>query len=70
MVDTDFEHLTTLPYPILTPLQFESSRRHMVVVLGSSRRGLLVADPVDGVIWMSPKDFAAVYIGQVIVFRH
>ena len=70
LIDADMDQLETLPCPILTPLQFESSRRHMVVVIGRARRGLLVADPVDGVVWTTRHDFAAVYIGQVIVFRH
>lgn len=69
LVEADPTQLQTLPMPAVTALQAEHARRHMVAVLAVTPKGALVADPMDGVVWMPREEFEAVYTWQVIVFR-
>lgn len=62
------EDLRELPMPMITPLQFESTRRHMVAVLGPTPLGLHLADPALGELVMSLDELRDHFTGQVIVF--
>jgi len=69
LITAEYKQFRTLPLPALTPLQFESSRRHMVTVLKVGRHGVLVADPTEGTVWMPSEDFERVFTGELILFR-
>lgn len=61
----EVKHLTM---PVLTTLQFEKSRGHMVVIVRIDSRGAMVVDPTDGTMWMSLPSLREVYRGEVIAF--
>jgi ABC-type bacteriocin/lantibiotic exporter with double-glycine peptidase domain len=62
----DLQHM---PLPLLTSLQFEQSRAHMVVIIRVDRKGVTIIDPAEGVMWMSHAHMATVYRGGVIAFE-
>ena len=62
------DQLSSLQMPLLTPLQLEIGRRHMVVVQDIDQHGVRVADPMRGVIYWSRAEFAHVFTNQVIAF--
>ena len=64
-----YSQLRGLPMPALTPLQFESRRQHMVVLLGVDKNGVRMADPQAGAVYMDRDEFERVYTQQVIVFE-
>ena len=68
LLEPSLDDLDSLPMPMLTPLQFESQRLHMVTLLGFHRGLVRIADPEAGVILLSPQEFAKVYKGKVIGF--
>lgn len=57
-----------LELPALTPLQYERSRRHMVVILACNESGVWLMDPMTGLGQLDPEAFRTVFVGQVIVF--
>lgn len=56
--------------PALTPLQFERTRRHMVTILATDRNGVVIADPVEGQMYLDWPAFQGLYTGQVLVFEY
>ena len=61
--------LASLPTPMITPVAYERTRQHMVVLLSVTDRAVLIADPALGVLNLSPSHFARYYTGRVLVFR-
>lgn len=71
LIEPDFEALLALSPPMLTPLQYEATRLHMVTILRVEQNGVLVMDPVAGMEMIHREEFERIYRGQVIVFeRH
>jgi ABC-type bacteriocin/lantibiotic exporter with double-glycine peptidase domain len=71
LLEPSVGELERLPLPALTPLQFEASRQHMVVVSRFAYDGVWVMDPMDGYTYFSREEFEAAYRRRVIVFeRH
>lgn len=68
LLEPDWEILRGMDTPMLTPLQFESTRRHMVVISSITQSGVWVMDPVEGFMHFSPPAFLDVYRNQVIAF--
>ncbi|MEL7086944.1 MAG: cysteine peptidase family C39 domain-containing protein [Planctomycetota bacterium] len=68
LFEPDWDALQGMPPPLLTPLQFEATRRHMVVISRIDRGGVWVMDPVEGFIHFSKPAFLDVYRRQVIAF--
>ncbi|MEM7578181.1 MAG: cysteine peptidase family C39 domain-containing protein [Planctomycetota bacterium] len=68
LVEIEASELQGMPMPLLTPLRFESTRRHMVMVFGLTARGVRVADPVDGQLIFQHDEFAGYFTGEAIVF--
>ena len=62
------EGVPSLHLPALTPLQYERTRRHMVVILASNEDGVWLMDPMAGVMRMDSEAFRSLFVGQVIVF--
>ncbi len=54
--------------PAVTPLQFETTQRHMVVLKSVGQDGVHMHDPMYGSIHMTLHDFTAVYRNELIVF--
>ncbi|MEM1446857.1 MAG: cysteine peptidase family C39 domain-containing protein [Planctomycetota bacterium] len=68
LVEVSLDELRGLPMPALTPLRFESTRRHMVMIRGFTTRGVRVTDPVDGSLIFRDPEFEELFTGEVIVF--
>ena len=64
-----FEQIRVVDLPALTPLQYESTRRHMVVILDWTADGVWLMDPMAGLYEISIEDFRTLFVGQVIVFE-
>ena len=69
LLEPDWDELTRLPLPALTPLQFESTRRHMVTLTRISPTHVWIMDPVDGYGCKERDEFLAIYRGQAIAFE-
>ncbi len=69
LLEPDLEDLARLPLPAITPLQFEPSRRHMVVITQIDTAGIWLMDPSEGYLYFSIEEFRPVFRHQVIVFR-
>ena len=69
LLEPSLDMLPSLPLPLLTPLQFEPQRLHMVTILGFHRGFVRIADPEAGVILLSRDEFAKSYSGRVIGCR-
>jgi hypothetical protein len=70
LVEPTIQELATLEPPLLTPLQFEARRLHMVTILAVPPwgDGVFMADPEVGLVSMTFAEFAKVYTGKVIRF--
>ncbi|MEM8738623.1 MAG: cysteine peptidase family C39 domain-containing protein [Planctomycetota bacterium] len=68
LLDTPAAELDTLPLPALTPLQFEPTRLHMVVISRVTPDGVWIMDPTDGYLFLTNHQFEHVYRRQVIAF--
>lgn len=69
LLELDYEMLLGIEPPILTPLQYESARLHMVTIVEVRPNVILIADPQFGLEYLSRQQFEAVYRGQVIAFQ-
>ena len=68
LIEPTLAELRHLPLPALTPLQFEPSRRHMVVISQIDRDGAWVMDPVEGYLYLKRSELQESFRQQVIVF--
>ncbi|MEM8783336.1 MAG: cysteine peptidase family C39 domain-containing protein [Planctomycetota bacterium] len=68
LIEVGPDELRGVPMPALTPLRFESTRRHMVLLDGFTERAVRVMDPVDGRITFQNDEFARLFTGEVILF--
>jgi len=69
LIQPSYEQLVNLPVPMLTPLQYEATRLHMVTILNVEHDCVVVMDPVTGMETLSRERFEGLYRGQVIVFE-
>ncbi len=69
LVEPTVADLAALPMPVVTPLQFEPARQHMVTLTRVTRRGVWFMDPMDGYDYLPLDEFRHVYRGQVILFK-
>jgi hypothetical protein len=68
LAEPGVHELRGIPTPALTPLQFEPTRRHMVVISRVLRDGAWVMDPTDGYLFLSNEQLADLYCDQLIYF--
>lgn len=68
LLEPRWAQLRTMPMPVLTPLQFEPTRRHMVTLTSIHADGVWLMDPVDGYHFLPLEEFLLVYRGQIIAF--
>lgn len=69
LLEPTLTELRHLPMPALTPLQFEPTRRHMVVLTKVTDRGVWIMDPMEGYLYFIHEEFNQKFRNQVIVFR-
>ncbi len=69
LLEVDIDDLARLPFPLLTPLQYEASRQHMVAIERPHAEGFVVLDPVDGTYWVERDRLEAAFTGRVIVIE-
>lgn len=68
LLEQDYDELMRIEPPMLTPVQYEAARLHMVTIVEVRPHLVLIADPQVGVEFMSRRNFEAIYRGQVIAF--
>ena len=69
LLEPDYDMLMRLQPPILTPVQYETARLHMVTIVEVRPHAVLVADPQAGLEFLSRRQFEDIYRGQVIAFE-
>ncbi len=69
LTEPSFEDLASLPVPVLTALQYEATRRHMVVISRITSRGVWVMDPMDGLMFFTFEEIRPHFRNQVIHFE-
>lgn len=69
LLEPDYETLMRLEPPMLTPVQYETARLHMVTIIEVRPHAVLLADPQVGVEFLSRRQFEDIYRGQVIAFE-
>ena len=69
LLEVGVEDLSGLPLPLITPLQYEPTRQHMVAVERAIGDGFVLLDPVDGSHWVSTAELRAHFTGRVIVLE-
>ena len=69
LLEPALEELRHLPLPALTPLQFEPSRQHMVVLTRADTHGMWLMDPMEGYLYFDYQELRAYFRNQVIVFE-
>jgi predicted double-glycine peptidase len=57
-----------LPLPIVTPLRYEKTRRHMVTIISATDDTIRILDPIDGEVLLSWDSLETVFAGEVLVF--
>lgn len=67
LLQPSIDELQAIPLPALTPLRFERTRHHMVTLIRTEKHGVVVADPVEGSIYFSWKNFSQYYTEQLLV---
>lgn len=68
LIEPTYEDLMVIEPPMLTPLRYEAARLHMVTILEVRPTMVLVADPQNGIEFLSRYEFESYYRGQVIAF--
>lgn len=69
LMQPNYRQLMALEGPMVAPLQFELTRRHMVVILKTGPFSVQIADPYSGMVEMDRREFEQVYGGMVILFE-
>lgn len=69
LLEPDYDTLMRIEPPMLTPLQYQTARLHMVTIVEVRPHVVLVADPQVGVEFLSRRQFESLYRGQVIAFE-
>ena len=69
ILELPFDQLTSVEPPMLTPLQVDLSRRHMVVLVRVGPDGAWVADPMRGMVYMTRQEMRQSFTNRVIVFE-
>lgn len=68
LLDVAPRELLHLPTPMLTALQYEPTRRHMVTICRVGDEMVRIMDPVDGDVLLSWDSFEKVFTGEILVF--
>ncbi len=69
LVEPTYQQLMATRPPVLTPLRFETTMLHMVVLRRVNEHGVLIADPTNGEIWFDRPEFEAHFTRQALVFE-
>ena len=63
-----YEQLQVVSLPAVTPVRFEATQHHMVVLTDIGLQGAWVADPGEGMLFMSHEELQDAYTGKVMNF--
>jgi hypothetical protein len=69
LLQPTWSDLQAISMPVVTPLQFEATRQHMVTLTRISPAGVSYIDPVDGYSKLGRSAFEQVFTGHVIAFE-
>lgn len=69
LLEPDYDTLMRIEPPMLTPVQYEAARLHMVTIIEVRPHLIMLADPQVGVEFISRRKFEDIYRGQVIAFE-
>lgn len=69
LLEPDYNALTHIEPPMLTPVRYEPTRLHMVTIIEVRPDVVIVADPQVGIEYLSKTEFESIYRGQVIAFE-
>ncbi|MEM6506441.1 MAG: cysteine peptidase family C39 domain-containing protein [Planctomycetota bacterium] len=69
LLEPDYQTLLRIQPPMLTPVQYETARLHMVTIIEVRDDMVFLADPEVGVEFISRRRFGEIYRGQVIAFE-
>lgn len=69
LLEPGYEDLQRIEPPMLTPLQYEAARLHMVTIVEVRPHLVVVADPQSGLEFLSRHRFEELYRGKVIAFE-
>ena len=69
LIQPPLDELRNVPTPALTPLAFERTQQHMVVIESVSDDLVIIADPSNGRMFLEYKDLKDYYTGYVLVFN-
>lgn len=65
----DWDRLSQGDSPVIVLMRYESPRYHMATILTIKPNVVLVADPAQGMMWLSRPQFEAAYTGNAILIR-
>ena len=68
LLEPDYGMLLRIEPPMLTPVQYEAARLHMVTIVEVRPHLVVVADPQTGLEFLSRHQFMQIYRGEVIAF--
>lgn len=69
LLEPDYDALMRVEPPMLTPVQYETARLHMVTIIEVRPDMVFLADPQVGVEFLPRRQFEEIYRGQVIAFE-
>ena len=69
LLEPGYNDLMRVEPPMLTPVQYEAARLHMVTIIEVRPHVVCLADPQVGVEFLSRRRFEEIYRGQVIAFE-
>ncbi|MCX5660246.1 MAG: cysteine peptidase family C39 domain-containing protein [Planctomycetota bacterium] len=68
LVQPDWKGLKRQTMPALALTRPQSTRGHIIAIIAIRGEAALIADPVDGPMWLSQDQFMEIYAGEAIVF--
>ena len=66
LLELELDEVTDGLLPVMTPVNLEPGRRHMVVITGHRRGFIEVVDPMEGTTLYERDEFRAIYGGHVV----
>lgn len=69
LIEPDWDQLRQQTMPALVLTRPEGRKGHIITVIAIRPEVTLVADPVDGPMWLSREQFMETYAGEAVVFK-
>jgi len=68
LLEPNYDELRHTPMPVLTPLRYKATYKHMVTLMYINDKQVWVGDPTEGLIILKRDKFLEVYTGEIIAF--